>query len=1157
MPKEYTKDQEAAINRRNKNLLVSAAAGSGKTMVLVDRILGLITAGETDVDEMLVVTFTNLAATEMKLKINKAIKKAMSDDPKTRERLKNQLDKLYRSNISTFDKFCGKVIKEFFYKIDVNPNYSLCDNIKEELLMRDAMTVLFDEMFENDCAIPGASFREFLMLYSDANSEENLKSQMISVYKKLRSMPDYFSWADEKLNHLKIPKSGYKNSVIYRQFLQNIGERVIEASRLEDLYIPMFDEMTVPKMRKKLDLERDELFRLSEMSKQGNFDDDYIDRVLNFKFTTLRGTNDEKSEIKLIADKITPIRDKTKELIKKARINIQKIQREELYIENENTYKYSKYYIELLKMFEEIYQESKRSQGLMDFSDVNHYAYKILCDEEAASILRKRFKYIFIDEYQDTNYLQESIISKIARDDNLFKVGDVKQSIYRFRQAEPQIFIDTVDKYELDDKSENINLSHNFRSNPRTIDFINEVFKPLIPEYEVKASLNAGLKIPDEYDYKPELHMICVENSDDDVENLGVTNEEKEAAYIANIIGNLIGREFYDSKTSEIRMVEPKDIVVLMRSVKNMGRVLNRELLERGISSYVNEEEGFFDTLEIEVFLALLNVIDNDTLDIPLIAVLHSEIFAFTADELAEIRAKYNKLSEQREDNSYRAALIWYQNHFNNNLSDKISYAFNKIKEWRDKNGLMPLEDYIWYLMIESKYYIYAGAMKGGVQRQANLRVLIDRALTFRLGKISSLTGFIEYLNVLKKNNIKTGEASIAGENDNLVRIMTIHKSKGLEFPFVIVTGLSKRIKSENRSNGMMVDSSVGLGLSYIDRNKGYTRYSLMQELIINSINKKNIEEEIRVLYVALTRARQKLILTSTVKDNKKIDSILEMPWNNLEKNTFQSMIMNGLNKGLCDIYISDAADNFNKLRNRKAGEYYNIRDKGGISIPSDIANEVERRLNYKYEHMEDTLIKAKYSVSELNEGGIKYVRHLINEKENKVKAADIGTAYHRIMEYIDFANMGKGEEASMEYLRECFEFLVKNRAIEEETVDLIDLSKIYNFFDSDIGREAILASEEKRLYKEKPFTLELRRDGKEILVQGVIDCLIIKEDYAILIDYKSNKMKDNSEGEKKRIRDTYRTQIEIYEEAVKKGINVKKTENYLYLFNSGEFIKM
>ena len=256
-------------------------------------------------------------------------------------------------------------------------------------------------------------------------------------------------------------------------------------------------------------------------------------------------------------------------------------------------------------------------------------------------------------------------------------------------------------------------------------------------------------------------------------------------------------------------------------------------------------------------------------------------------------------------------------------------------------------------------------------------------------------------------------------------------------------------------------------------------------------------------------------------------------------------------------IYISDAADNSNKLRNRKAGEYYNRRDKGGISIPSDIANEVERRLNYKYEHKEDTLIKAKYSVSELNEGEIKYVRHLINEKENKVKAADIGTAYHRIMEYIDFANMGKGEEASMEYIRECFKFLVKNRAIEEETVDFIDLSRIYNFFDSDIGREAILASEEKRLYKEKPFTLEQRRDGKELLVQGVIDCLIIKEDYAILIDYKSNKMKDNSEGEKKRIRDTYRTQIEIYEEAVKKGINVKKTENYLYLFNSGEFIKM
>lgn len=1157
MHKKYTRDQEAAISRRNKNLLVSAAAGSGKTMVLVDRILGLITGEEADVDEMLIVTFTNLAATEMKLKINKAIKKAMADDPDRRERLKDQLDKLYRSYISTFDKFSGKVIKEFFYKIDVNPNYSLCDNIKEELLMRDAMTALFDEMFENDDEISGVSFREFLMLYSDANSEEELKNQMMTIYKKLRSMPDYFSWADDKLNLLKIPDSGYMDSVIYRELLKTIREGVIEASKLEDLYIPMFDEMSVPKIRAKLDIERDALFELSEISEEGSLSDEYLDRILNFKFTTLRGTKDEKDEIKLISEKIKPVRDKTKKLIKEAGINIQKIRREELFIENEKTYRYSRYYIELLKKFEKIYSDIKKNQGLMDFSDVNHYAYKILCDEEAAGILRKRFKYIFIDEYQDTNYLQESIISKIAGNYNLFKVGDVKQSIYRFRQAEPQIFMDTLERYELDDKSMNINLSHNFRSNPGTIDFINEVFKPLIPDYEENASLNAGLEVPLEYDYKPELHMISVENDDEDEENLGVTNEEKEAAYIANIIDDLIGREFYDSKTGEIRKIEPRDVVVLMRSVKKMGRTLNRELIERGISSYVNEEEGFFDTLEIEVFLALLNVIDNDTLDVPLIAVLHSEIFAFTADELAKVRAEYNKTSKQREDNSYRAALIWYQSNYSDKLSDKISHAFNKIKEWREQNGLMTLEDYIWYLMIESKYYIYAGAMKGGVQRQANLRVLIDRALTFRMGKISSLSGFIKYLNVLKKNNIKTGEASIAGENDNLVRVMTIHKSKGLEFPFVIVSGLSKRLNSEKRSSGMMIDSSVGLGLSYVDRNKGYTRSSLMQELIINSINKKDREEEIRVLYVALTRARQKLILTSTVKDKKSVDSLLEMPWNEVDKNTFQSMITNGLNKDLCNVFISDAGNISSKKLNRKASKYYDKRDKGEINIPKEIANEVERRLNYEYEFKEDTLIKAKYSVSELNEEETKHVKHKSYEKENKVKAADIGTAYHRIMEYIDFAIMGKTEKTAREYLEESFEYLIKNKAIEEETVDLIDLSKIYNFFNSDIGKEAISASKENRLYKEKPFTLEMTRDGREILVQGVIDCLIIKDDSAILIDYKSNKTRDNSEGEKKRIRDTYSTQIEIYEEAVKKGTSAKKTESYLYLFNLGEFIKM
>ena len=688
MSGKYTEAQRTAIRTRNKNLLVSAAAGSGKTMVLVDRILELITEGEADVDEMLIVTFTNLAATEMKLKINRALKKAMARDSDIGERLSSQSDKLYRAYISTFDKFSGRIIKEFFYKADVSPNYSICDNIREELFMRDAVTALFDEMFQNDLAISGVSFKEFLRTYSDVKSEEELKKQMIFIYKKLRSIPNYFSWAEEKLELLKIPEGGYKESAVYKEFIQNIRGEIIEASKIENIYIPLFDESLVPKIRSKLEAEREELSEIAKLSESEEFSEEVFElirkRLSEFKFVTLRGTKEEKEHIKEISDEVKQARDKTKKLIKNINREIEKINREDLFVENERTLRYSKYYIDLLRRFEEIYSERKKIEGMMDFADVNHFALKILSDDEASSILRKRFKYIFIDEYQDTNYLQESIISKIARKNNLFKVGDVKQSIYRFRQAQPQIFIETMDRYEKEEESSNIILSHNFRSNPRTIDFINEVFKPLMKGYDENSALNAGLSGFDDYDYKPEVHFICLDDEDDKgngnkekiQENDGksgadgnnkirITKDEKEAEYIADIIDDMLGKKFYDSKLGVIREVQPKDIVVLMRSVKKMGGTIYRKLLERGISSYVNEEDGFFDTVEIEVFLALLNVIDNDTKEVPLVAVLHSEIFNFTADELAEVRAEYNMaddnaLEERKKDNSYRTALLWY-----------------------------------------------------------------------------------------------------------------------------------------------------------------------------------------------------------------------------------------------------------------------------------------------------------------------------------------------------------------------------------------------------------------------------------------------------------------------------------------------------------------
>lgn len=1163
---KYSKSQFDAITNRGKNLLVSAAAGSGKTMVMVDRIIGLITSGEADVDDMLIVTFTNLAATKMKLEITEAIKKATSENSNKRDRLYAQLDKLYRDYISTFDKFSGRVIKEFFYKLDVSPDYSVCDEIKKELLVRDAMAVLFDELFADDSALPGCSFRDFLMHYSEERSEEGLKREMISTYETLRSMPNYFEWAETKALQLKLPEGGYKKSPLYKKYVEKFEENIIDAGKLAEEFIAEIDREIFPNTYLKFEPEYRAITGLARTIREEEITKETADEIISIKFPNFVGGTGEAKAFKEISTAIKPLREEYKDLIKES-ISMMNWLDEAQYIEMDSTYKYVKYYIDMLKRFEEFYLEGKQRENLMDFADINHLAFKILCDEEVSGILRDRFKYIFIDEYQDTNNLQEEIISRIARKNNLFKVGDIKQSIYSFRHAEPQIFLDTVDRYEKEEASENINLNENYRCNHGTVNFVNRVFHGLMDGYDEKSELHAGLPSCGEYDFKPDVHFIYTEDApeEDNGSKSVVTKQEKEAEYVAELISNLIGTTFYDSSIKDekkrIRKVEPKDIVVLMKSVKKMGGLLYRKLLDRGILSFVNNDDGYFDTVEIEVMLALINVIDNSQQDVPLISVLHSEIFGFTPEELATIRAEYTKAGEENRYKSFREAFLWYKTSHEDELAAKISHVIYKISEWRGQIGLMPLEDYIWYLMIESKYYIFAGAMRGGDQRQANLRILVDKALNYRLNGISSLSGFIRYLNILKKRGISTGEAITVGEKDNLVRIMTIHKSKGLEFPFVIVAGLESDLRYTTLSNKMILDGRIGLALPYIDRDAGYKRNTLMQRYIIEQINLKEFEEQKRVLYVALTRARQKLILTSTIKDEEAVDELLNEPIENTRKK-YIKMLAHALDGECCNIIRAYPEQKTRKSDYLSVKKYFEDREERKKSELEIADEKLLKRLDYTYEG--DTDVKAKYTVSELNsedeqgeESGT-YIRYPSEIKGSKVTAAEIGTGYHRLMEYLNFGECIDGSgDVDRAYIDGCFKALIKSKAISSGAAEAMDIQKVISFFASDIGRRASRASKGGNLLKEKAFTLRLNRKGKDILVQGVIDCLIKGKDEVILVDYKSNKLEDNTAEEKTRMREKYKTQIEIYRKAVEKGLGIDKVESYLYMFDIGELISM
>lgn len=1204
----FTDDQLDAINTIDKSVLVSAAAGSGKTAVLVERIINIIVQGRADVDHMAVVTFTNAAAAEMKLKLVKAIKKAVIEaggsDSNRAGKLQSQLNKMYKSYISTFHKFAMNIIKEFFYLTDLEPGFSICDESRIQIMQMEAAEELLDMGFEDDSFIEGLSFRDFLDRYSSEKGEDKLVEEIISSYAKLRSMPNYFKWTLEKAEELNYPKDGgYIKTPVYRELAKTIRDEIKicyeNAAKLRELLLShqltkteekIDDEVTAIEKAANLLLETGE-----DVTDHNNLKK-ALDEIFKMSFGRLQNGAGEKKQYDEIRDDVKPLRDDYKSRINYIRDRLIFDDLDTVFEEMAATYKYTVYFINMLQMFEKFYDMKKREQGVVDFGDIEHIAAKILENEQAAETLRKRFDFIFIDEYQDTSYIQEYIIGKIARSDNMFKVGDIKQSIYRFRQAEPEIFAETYRLYDREEyqKAKVINLNKNFRSNSATIDYINHVFRDLMPNYDLKAALNCGRNDIDncdsckEYDFKPEVHVLIdpgESNNDNDEpeealsfneEGENMSKNEREAAYIAQLVEELIGKQFYDSKNGVVRAVEPRDIVILLRSMSGFkGEVYYKALKERNIEAYVNDDDGYFDTVEIAVAMALLRVIDNVRQDIPLIAVLRSEIFGYTPEELGEIRAFSNENKDDRKQGrSYYEALLYYAEHGAlASLKDKIANTISSLKEWRDCGLMMPLDDYVWYLLSKSKYYMYAGAMYGGNQRQANLRTLVEKATKFKNSNIASLNSYIRYLEILRKKQVKTGQPLLVSQEDNLVRIMTIHRSKGLEFPFVIIGAMSGKRNIYKNDGICAFDSKEGIGLTYVNKEKKYKRNTLKQLQIKNAIDEAEYQEELRVLYVAMTRAREKLVL---VGSPGKDDAFIQK--DDRSSNNYFKMMgrLCDTDGRLNDYFVFDTC-NMRRLLVKPDYNTYLVTSKlpSGVT-DTDEYKEVKRRLDYKYAFSDDLKIKAKYSVSELRREIIEKERKTGNSLINviaknrgtgklpktassTVNAAARGTAYHRIMEFVDFTRcLDDDDNCDKNYITEKVEYLVEQNAIEERVYKTMDMNNIYKFFNSDLGKRACRAAKNNRLEKETPFTLKTTKNGKNILVQGIIDCYFGDEKGTVLIDYKSSYINaSDMENEARRIKHEYEEQIRIYKQAIELGRKTEVNEAYLYLLETGTKVDM
>lgn len=1193
---KWTEKQTEAIELRNKNMLVAAAAGSGKTAVLVERIKQLIIQEGVSVNEMLVVTFTNAAAAEMREKIVQAVTSEIENNSGDTVFLRRQLNLIYKANISTFHAFALEVIRRFFHVIGIDPNFKICDQAQQIILQAQAMDNLFEEMFDKD----GHEFIEFLNNYASSKNENSVKEMILEVYKTIQSVPEPWEWLDRSVENLVMDEEKFLQSKMFEEIKQHIKKELFYARANYDKSVEIFEEAGAVKFAVKC---KEDLVSIDEainIFQAGDFDL-FGETLSKISYVRMVTTKDEKEAFDEVKEFAGIYRERCKDALKGIKQDYFMRPLTEQIEDMNKVYPHAETLAMLVKKFSEHYKEQKEEKKLIDFNDIEHYALEILENEQAAAEYRDKFKYIFVDEYQDSNVIQDTLIAAIKRDNNVFMVGDVKQSIYKFRLAEPELF---MEKYENFKKEENeldakIDLNFNFRSKGNVIKAVNDLFSKLMAGYDAEAALYKGISYEGEFDYLAELHLVdqkITEDMEVDEEIRELKSAEMEAFIAVRLIKESLGKIIFDVKKSIERPMTKRDIVILMRGQKNYADKFQQVLMQMDIPSHINDSDGYFDTLEIQIFLNLLRIIDNRRQDIPLISVLHSSIFGFTVEELAQIRSNSKNTSYFEAFKLY--ANITNESNKNHQLIKKCADALAKLAEWKQMAEFMPLDELIWKLLWDTEYYTFVGALPSGMQRQANLRALIDKAVQFQASQMKGLFGFITYVDAIKDKKVPMGQVTLVGENDDVVRIMTIHKSKGLEFPMVIVAGMGKRFNNANARKPVDLHKNIGLGLRYVDRQRHFYKKTLVQMAIDNKRKKEDLEEEVRILYVAFTRAQDKLILLGSVRDLQKFREAkesLEEP-DVFRASCYLDMIMPAISASDISVYYHDAQEiSFENAQTNEGKEQLikllNHMDTKEMGMDVNEASyaqlyaQIDRQLSFTYGYEYARLLKSKFSVSKLNkisdllaEEGMtpeSYERlyyessydaalavpQFAQGQTSGFTAAERGTIIHSVLEHWDFKEgyglCSQEEKKALESVREFITNLENKQLLTgEEAVEARKHAKmIINFQCSKLGKRLAEADE---IFKETPFNLVKKIKGEDIIVQGIIDCYFREGDKYILLDYKTNRVDNPTDPhEIAYIKETYREQIELYREAIEVVKGVKVREAYIYMLNAQIFIEI
>ncbi|MBR5597337.1 MAG: helicase-exonuclease AddAB subunit AddA [Lachnospiraceae bacterium] len=1179
---EFTPEQQEVIDLREKNILVSAAAGSGKTAVLVERILGLITDEKrpVDIDHLLIVTFTNAAAGEMRERIGAAIEKRLELEPDN-EHLQKQSTLLHRALITTIDSFCLFILKNNFNDIGLDPGFRVADTGEVELLKQDIINDMFEELLDTE-----ETSKEFVWLLDHLairGKEKVLEETILKIYQYSQSFPWPKEWLLERYKDYDI-QGGMEQTLWgklwkeeLKRTLSELESRIwfaMEACKKSDgpyMYLDALES----------DLEILSFLKAKEWREQ-------YEKLQNLTFARL-STKKDPMVSSQGREMVKILRDQIKKEIGKLKENFFPITRQTMEEQMQEIRKVEKVLIDSVIRFSEKFEKCKRDKNILDFNDMEHMALDILisrvqdpntgemiCEPTRTAIdYSCYFKEIMIDEYQDSNLVQEYLLQSISGEKNQcynrFMVGDLKQSIYKFRLARPDIFLEKYHTYSLTmgGHSKRIDLHKNFRSRKQVLDSVNHIFYQIMDkelgdiDYTEEEALFPGADYEEAgEDYRTEL--LLLEESEEE-------SRKAEGAMIASRIQELVGCFMItDKETGQLRPTRYKDIVILLRSNAGWDEEFQQVMLEYDIPTCLTRKTGYFSSLEIQTILSFLRTLDNPKQDIPLYATMKSLFGNFTEEEIVSIKGMGEK---KLYDNLILKAAT---------ENGKKEKAFlERLNSYRDMVYVIPIHKLIRVYLKETGYLHYYAGLAGGEQRTANIKMLLQKAESYEKTSYFGLFHFIRYMEQLKKYEIDVGESGSVEETGDMVRIMSIHKSKGLEFPICFVAGLGKKINQQDTYAGLLCDMDLGIGMEYRNPIKRVRQADLRRNVLARKMQLDNLGEELRILYVAMTRAKEKLIMTGMVKDYEK--RMLSYEWlRNIKKQKLPFGVLSSANSYLDFILPAMVREqevihiiSWNPWHAKRKTDTEEVKVQVNRILieerlvspytkeEQEIAEIIRQNLSFAYAHPQLQGLYVKTSVSELKMKAMEekdqeayqlfeeaptkdYVPEFV-EAKGKVGGTIRGNAYHRVMELMDFTKI-----EDLDFIMDQMKQQAEEKVLDPLYVSLIKRTKIQKFLESTLAKRMKKAQEQDKLYREQPFVYGLaanRLDEKfpseeKVLIQGIVDVFFEEEGELVIVDYKTDAVETAEE-----LCNRYREQLKYYQEALECLTEKTVKEKILYSF--------